>query len=519
MGRSSACCSGPSFFLPSTTHAIVLVLTALLCAPAANPDAAAAPQSSDLAARSRVASRAMGEGRFDAAAGMYRDLLRVAPNDAGLLMNLGMALAMGGREAEAVEPLERAISLDPDLAPAHLFLGSSYLAMGQPQKAVAPLERAGRMRPSDLEPPRLLASAYAALGRHPDAVAQLRRATGLAPRLPAAWFALGHGYNEVAQQAIATFSERADEAAWRDLLVADALMADGRLHAAFTMYRDVLEKLPRMVTIHDSIARIYAQTGHADWAARERARGVFAVAGCAARKAMCEFRGGRHRGALAAALAGNDSESRYWRVRAATELARAAFKRLDALPDSRERREVRATQATAERRFGDAVAELRAALKFAPGAPPLVEQLGSAHYFARDYERAIETLAPIVKVDPKNVQALVFLGDSLLQLQRPDEALPLLRRAVDLTPGDPAPRLALGRAHLQKGEFAAAIPLIEPHLGGDEDGSLHVQLARAYSNLGQREKADALLKRSQELQRESQARSATAAQAVIGPPK
>ena len=84
------------------------------------------------------------------------------------------------------------------------------------------------------------------------------------------------------------------------------------------------------------------------------------------------------------------------------------------------------------------------------------------------------------------------------------------------------PRLALGRAYLQKGDFAAAIPLIEPQLAGDKDGSLHVQLARAYTGLGQKEKGAALLERSQEIQRAAQerersGRSADDHAAEIGP--
>ena len=508
----------PSFFLPSNTPAAVLVLAGLLFAPAAVSRAAAPAQTSDLAARSRVASRAMGEGRFDEAAGMYRELVRAAPGDAGLLMNLGMALAMGGREKEALEPLQQAISLKPDLAPAHIFLGSSYLALGAPDKAIAPLERAIKLRPSDLEPRRLLASAYAAVNRAADAVAQLRRATELAPKLPAAWFALGHAYNEVAQQAIGAFAEQPGDSPWRRLLLADALFADGRFTDAFGIYRETLDQLPSVVTIHDSIARIYERTGHPDWAARERARGALTAAACLKRKALCEFRAGRHRAALAAALASDDPESRYWRARAATELARAAFNRLEALPDSRERREVRATLAVSERRHTDAIAELKVALTFAPGDRALLDDLGSAHYFARDYEQAAATLAPLLQADPQNVRLLTLTGDSLLQLQRTDEGLAMLKRAVDADPADPTPRLALGRAYLQKGDFAAAIPLLEPQLGGDEDGSLHVQLARAYSGLGQREKADALLKRSQELQRAAQDRG-TGAGGTITPPK
>jgi hypothetical protein len=46
-----------------------------------------------------------------------------------------------------------------------------------------------------------------------------------------------------------------------------------------------------------------------------------------------------------------------------------------------------------------------------------------------------------------------------------------------------------------------------------------VQLARAYSGMGQKEKAQALLTRSQELQRAAQDRNAEAAKRTITPPK
>jgi predicted Zn-dependent protease len=316
-----------------------------------------------------------------------------------------------------------------------------------------------------------------------------------------------------------TFDGEAADSPWRQLLLADAFMADGRLTDAFAIYRTTLERLPAMASIHDSVARIYEQTGHADWASRERAQGALSAAECLRRKALCEFRAGRHRAALAAALAGNDAESRYWRARAATALALAAFKQLDQLPDSRERREVRATLARGERRFTDAISELKAALTFAPGDPALLDDLGTTFYFARDFEQATATLAPLVKASPDDVRLLTVYGDSLLQLQRLDEAVPMLQRAVARDPADAMPSLMLGRAYVQKGDFAAAIPLIEPRLAGDNDGSLHAQLARAYTGIGQRDKATALLQRSQEIQRLAQERSAAAGQRVITGPK
>ena len=479
----------------------------------------AVAQSADPATRSREAARAMENGRFDEAVHLYRDLLKVLPDDAGLLMNLGMALAMGGHEEQALAPLERALTIKPDLMPARLFLGSSYLALGQPEKAIDPLKRVVAARPADVESHRMLADAYASSGRPANAVAELRRVTELAPRLPGGWYGLGHAYNAVAQEALSTFESQPEDSPWRQLLLADALLADGRLTDAFALYRTTLERLPSMVSIHDSVARIYEKSSHAAWAARERAAGALSAAECVKRKALCEFRAGRYRQALAAALAGKDVESEYWRARAATELALGAFKRLDVLPDSRERREVRATQARAERRYTDAIAELKAALALAPGDPALLDDLGTAYYAAREYEQAVATLSPLVKANPDDPRLLVVYGDSLLQLQRVDEALPLLQRASERAPSDPMPRLALGRAHLQKGDFAAAIPLIEAQLADDNDGSLHVQLARAYAAVGQKEKSAALLTRSQEIQRAAQERDAEAGKRTITAPK
>jgi predicted Zn-dependent protease len=495
-----------------------LVLTALLTA---FVTATAAAQSGDAARRSQsaAATRAMSAGRFDDAARIYRELLQASPDEAGLLMNLGMALAMGGREAEAIAPLDRAVTLDRALVPAHLFLGSSYLALGQPAKAIPPLVRAVAARPGDVESRRMLAQAYVAAGRAADAVTHLRRITELAPRLPGGWYALGHGYNAIAQDALGTFEAEPDDSPWRLLLVADALMADGRLTDAFADYREALERLPSMVTIHDSIADIYERTGHPDWAVRERRGSVMAAGECARRRLLCDFRAGRHRAVLQAALAASDVESRYWRARASAHLALAAFKRLDALPDSRERREMRATVARAERRYTDAIKELKAALTFAPADPDLLDGLGTSYYLARDFELAVATLSPLVAANPEDPRLLTVTAEALMQLGRLDDALPMLQRAVRLDPTDPTPGLALGRVFIQKGNYADAIPLIEPHLPGDRDGSLHVQLARAYTGVGQRERGAALLARSEELQRQAQERSAATGQRTITPPK
>jgi tetratricopeptide (TPR) repeat protein len=380
------------------------------------------------------------------------------------------------------------------------------------------LERAAAASPSDVQAQRKLAVAYEAAGRRPDAVTAWTRVTRLAPQAPGGWYALGLAYGAVAQQATRSFEDRAEEAPWRQLLTADSLLATGHLTDAFALYRSVEAQLPSMVTIHDSIGQIYERSGHAAWAALERERVVLPADACAKRKPLCEFRAGRYRSALDAALDGSEAESRYWQARAARELARAAYAHLDALPDSPERRASRAAIARAEDRHQDAVTELTAALKLAPGNPTLTFELATACYAARNYEQALATITPGLRARPDDPRLVKLAGYSLLQLRRPGEALLLLQRAATLDPSDPGPQLALGRAHLQRGDYAAAIPLIEPHLGTDSDGSLHVQLARAYTGTGQREKAAALLTRSQELHRAGEERSAAAARRRIEPP-
>jgi tetratricopeptide (TPR) repeat protein len=481
---------------------------------------ALAPQSADLVRRSQAAAAAMQKGSFDEAARIYQELVRAVPGDAGLLMNLGMALAMGGHEAEAIGPLERAIKLKPALVPAQLFLGSSYLALGEAPKAVAPLERAVAAEPSNIEYRRLLARAYVESDRTLDAAGQLRVITETNPKLPAAWYALFHAYNDVAQEAIASFADNLSSS-WQDLLLADALFADGRFADAFGVYRETLETLPSMVSIRDSIASIYEQTGHSDWASIERTKGRLSAAQCAKRQALCAFRARRYRAALTAAGTSTDPESRYWRARAATELTKEALDRLDRLPDSRERREARAAVATADRRYPDAVRELKAALQLAPKDAALLGQLGTALYLSREYEPALEVLSPIVEQAPasEDVRVLTAYGDSLLQMDRVEDAVRYLRRAFTADTSDRAASLSLARAYLRQGDFRAALPLLEWQLAGDTDGSVHVLLSRALAGLGQTEKADAMLAKSQEIQRAAQLRAEEAGKRAITPPK
>jgi hypothetical protein len=63
------------------------------------------------------------------------------------------------------------------------------------------------------------------------------------------------------------------------------------------------------------------------------------------------------------------------------------------------------------------------------------------------------------------------------------------------------------------------VPLLQVELTDDQDGSVHVKLARAYKGLGNNDKAAELMARSEQLQRAAQERNAAKGQRTITPPK
>jgi Flp pilus assembly protein TadD len=70
----------------------------------------------------------------------YEREVKEEPNDAGRLMGLGAAYYIAHRWDEAIAPLEKAVSLRPDLGHAHYYLGVLYAARGDKDRAQKELE-------------------------------------------------------------------------------------------------------------------------------------------------------------------------------------------------------------------------------------------------------------------------------------------------------------------------------------------------------------------------------------------
>jgi len=472
----------------------------------AGAPASAAPQADELAAKAEQGREAMAAGRFDEAAALYAAVVRALPNEAGMRMNLGLALSMAGRPKEAVPHLQAALKLQPDLLPASLFLGSAYVELGQPAKAAPPLRKFVSAQPDHREARRMLADAELSLERFEAAARDYRALAEQDPQDPRAWYGLGRCYEGLSGRAFEALQQATPDSAYLSLLVAEAMVAQERDKSAFPLYREAIAKRTGVADAHEALARIYERSGHADWAAveREKAKSVPSP-DCRTPALECEFRAGRYAKVVEMARPLGRPASRYWTSRAAGELAREAFARLHALPPSPEASLVRVETLRAQRRYAQSKGELQKAAASWPDDRRIRRELASLLFIAKEQAEARPLLEDLLKQEPDAADLNLLLGESWLESKEPTKAVSFLEKAVSADPKLLRARGVLGRAYVEAGRAAPAIPHLEAALPTDEDGSLHFQLARAYRETGQAEAATRTLQAFQEARRANEA--------------
>jgi predicted Zn-dependent protease len=436
----------------------------------------------------------MAAGRYAEAVPVYRQLAAAVPGSPGVLLNLGMALHLSGASREALGPLAAAFESEPASYPAALFLGAARLRSGASRAAVAPLRAAVKLQPDEPEARSLLADALVAQGRLAEAAAQLEALTRLSSEDASAWLRLGRSYEALAGRAFETLLERGPESAFTLALVAEVRRDEGRSDAALELYRKASERAPGMRGLHAAASELEREAGRAERAAAEEAEERRLPKPDCARQALeCRFAEGKHREVVAAASGATALASAYWLARSANELARAAFARLEQLPSSAALHEWRAGELRGAGRYADASEEWRRAVALAPRDPRLRQELAVTLRLNHELAAAQAVLEELVGERPDAAGARYLLGDVLVARQQPEAAIPHLERALRVDPSLAHAHAVLGRAYALVGREKDAVPHLEKALAVDEDGSLHLQLARAYRAAGRTADAERTL--------------------------
>ena len=137
------------------------------------------------------ARKAFAEGRAADAVELLGRARAIAPNDAGVAFNLGLALKSANRPQEAEAAYRACLELDSGFAPAHGALGVALAAQGRLEAAAAALEEAVRLEPRLALGWANLAVVLKDLDRLDAAQSACRQLLALEPADPSAFNTLG----------------------------------------------------------------------------------------------------------------------------------------------------------------------------------------------------------------------------------------------------------------------------------------------------------------------------------------
>ncbi|PVX31388.1 hypothetical protein DD559_07195 [Sphingomonas pokkalii] len=473
----------------------------------------AAAQSADLTdyVRARAADAA---GAADVAAQGYARALAVAPDDPVLALRAYRQALMVGDvplATRAAAVMEKAGVAPPDVA---IFEMTVALSAGDAPRAADAVKR---LKGTPFEFLMPILTAWLAQARGLDGVAVLDRLeTGALGRRYAATqralMLIAQGKNDsAASEATATLASESDADARIDLAIVRGRdggrsLLDGGGPELEAVARQLAA--PRPATIGYGLSRLFA-TLAGDLTGERLSTLTILFSRCAlildpvdTRSRILLARGLSAAGAQALALQALDSVPRNSPFARRAASVRVAILRdlghVDAaLADAKALAEDRgATSQDVERyaAFLNAAGHYDAAARVYGDAlrrgedanPDLHLDRGVALARARRWSQALPELRKAVDLAPNRPDALRTLGAGLIAHGGDSaEALRLLERARRVAPDDAAVADALGWAYLQQGDVARAVPLLEAATQGDPAGTAaNEHLGDAYWRLG-----------------------------------
>jgi tetratricopeptide (TPR) repeat protein len=196
-------------------------------------------------------------------------------------------------------------------------------------------------------------------------------------------------------------------------------------------------------------------------------------------------------------------EEYYLRGASCHQLAWQLIQRIEEVdPQSARLDELRASAFAAEQMLPEAVREYETAIKLEPDNARLYFDLGNTHIDEREFTKAEAAYAQACRLKPLFAEAYAMRGYALLALSRPGEAVPQLRRALQINPDLMSAHALLAKALAGSGHEAEAAKELEIVKCTDTDGGLHFQLFVLYRRLGNSEKATQALNDSERIRRE-----------------
>ena len=334
--------------------------------------------------------------RLDEADSILRTALGLEPRHATAYQNLGEALRKRGRYGEAIEMYGNALEADPDLAPSHAGLGIALFASERHEAALAALERALALdpdAPSAGDISLFAGRAARATGRLDAAGAHFRRAAALEPAGAAPLMELSNLLSARSRRAEAEeYLRRARETQPNDPVafhvIGEGLRTAGRRDDAVASYREALRIDPDFAPAHVGLGAALLDGERYDEALASLERGI-SLGADASTAATAHYLAGRTLLGL-----GRDDE-------AAAHFERA----IERDPDHAEALDHLALWRFGRQEYEQALALYRSHANLAPDDPTVHANTGVTLYFLDRREEALESLERALQLDPDHETA------------------------------------------------------------------------------------------------------------------
>jgi tetratricopeptide (TPR) repeat protein len=150
--------------------------------------------------------------------------------------------------------------------------------------------------------------------------------------------------------------------------------------------------------------------------------------------------------------------------------------------------------------YSNALTELHTALQLDPRLPEAHYYAGLVYLHQSEFESAAQEFRAELQIQPAHALSTYHLAYALLAEGHPEQAEPLLRDVIKALPGYESAHFELGRALLLQGDTAGAIESLETarKLVPDHDAT-YFQLSQAYRRAGRTQEAQQALAAYQKL--------------------
>lgn len=205
---------------------------------------------------------------------------------------------------------------------------------------------------------------------------------------------------------------------------------------------------------------------------------------------------------LASLPSSPEAHALYWSIKANERLAFASLAHFEQLePNSARSHILLGDIYRQSQQYDDAQKEYKAALGISQDNAAALLGLAEAYYGDANIDMTIATAQKALQQTPNDPEINLVKGEALVSQHNFDAAEPYLLKALNAKPQIlPHVHALLGEVYAEDGMMQDAIRELKLGASSDQDGSLHYQLARLYTKIGDRAEAAAAFQQMKILQ-------------------